>query len=582
MCGISGILTLQSSRGHRESIEKMVRSLHHRGPDDQGVYSNENGTVHLGHNRLSIIDLGSRSKQPFLSSDAQFVLTFNGEIYNYLELRIECEKLGSKFRTSSDTEVIIESYRHWGIECLRRFKGMWAFVLYDKHSEQALISRDFFGIKPLFFSLTNNTLSFASEVKALRNSEPDNSIVDEVTVRIFEEYGYLDRGAWTFYKHIKRFPHCKYLLVDLKSKNISLDFKGYWTPYDVDYSSSFKNYKDAMDCFSHLHKESIKLHCRSDVQVGSCLSGGLDSTSILSQAVGQTSSFSTFTTQYKEYPEIDESGLASMVSKKFGANQHFITPSIKDFKDHLKTMLISQDEPFGSTSIFSQYMVFREINKNKVKVVLDGQGADELMGGYLYITRFALNEFLSRKKYLLWFRETLAFSRNHGVNYWKTIRNITKNSSDRNDPIDYFRKTVQYKDAETLEERLAFDPSDFKSLQEYTTFLSFEGNLQQLLRYEDRNSMNFSIESRVPFLEPELVSFLLQMPTEYKFRNGFTKSVLRDAYQGIVPDEILWQKNKMGFPAPEKAILKEAYGIDVSGPGTLAWRKFIVNQWRSL
>ena len=190
MCGISGILTLQPSSGHKEGVEKMVKALHHRGPDDQGLYSNENGTVHLGHNRLSIIDLDSRSKQPFLSSDARFVLTFNGEIYNYLELRSECQNLGSKFRTSSDTEVIIESYRHWGEKCLAKFKGMWAFALYDKEKNIVLLSRDFFGIKPLHFSLIDGeTLYFASEIKALRTGLPVPPSIDEVTVDLFLNYG---------------------------------------------------------------------------------------------------------------------------------------------------------------------------------------------------------------------------------------------------------------------------------------------------------------------------------------------------------------------------------------------------------
>lgn len=580
MCGISGLISLESCPEGDVRVSRMVNAMHHRGPDDNGLYNDDKNTIHFGHNRLSIIDLDSRSKQPMLSSDARFVLTFNGEIYNYLELKKECEKKGSRFLTTSDSEVIIEAYRHWGEKCLAKFKGMWAFALYDKEKNTVLLARDFFGIKPLHFSLIDGkSLYFASEIKALTSGLPVAPSVDEVTVDLFLNYGYLDRGNWTFYNEIKRFPHCKYLLIDLNKNHISLDFQDYWTPFDVDYSASFKTYDDAVSMFKHLHQESIKLHCRSDVEVGSCLSGGLDSSSIVSQAVNHTNDFKTFTTQYEEYPDIDESQLAKEISNSFGAKQFFTKPSVADFKDHLDNMIRSQDEPFGSTSIFSQYMVFNEISKNNVKVVLDGQGADELMGGYLYITRYALEEYLSKGKYLTWLKEMISFSRNHGTDYWKTIKNIS-NRFKQEDPKNYFLQTIRYKDASSLEERLSFSPTSFNNLQQYSIFLSFEGNLQQLLRYEDRNSMNFSIESRVPFLEPDLVSFLLQLPTEYKFRNGFTKSILRSAYENVIPDKINWQKKKMGFPAPEKAILKDAYGISVDIAGSYEWRKFILEKWR--
>jgi asparagine synthase (glutamine-hydrolysing) len=460
---------------------------------------------------------------------------------------------------------------------------MWAAAIYDKVENNVCISRDFFGIKPLFYSVFQGDVYFASEIKALRKIESKFEEEDTVTSRLFLQNGILDRGNWTFYKEIKRFPHVSYCIVDLSKPIKELSFKTYWTPFDKSYIDSFRNEDDAVEEFFELFSKSVKIHCRSDVEIGSCLSGGLDSSSIVALATGFNSKFSTFTTRFPEYPEIDESEGANLISDKFKTTQFYTDPTHEDFKVEFDNILEAQDEPYGSTSIFSQYMVFKRIAEEKVKVILDGQGSDEALGGYLSLTGLALNTFLKQGNYLQWFIESSKFSKNHRVNYFKGIKNQMINQLLRKSPTAFdYSDLVRYRDQDLYEDRisnLVNPPTD--NVDQYLLYLVFDGNLQQLLRYEDRNSMHFSIESRVPFLEPDLISFTSQLPFEYKFRDGFTKNILRKAFKDKLPESILWQKNKLGFGSPEKALLKKVFGIDANVNGSTEWRNLIINKWRS-
>jgi len=336
--------------------------------------------------------------------------------------------------------------------------------------------------------------------------------------------------------------------------------------------------------FKDLFEKSVKLHCRSDVEVGSCLSGGLDSSSIVALATKLNKNFATFTTKFPDYPEIDESGSALMISTKYGTKQHFAEPRVLDFKEHFDEILKCQDEPFGSTSIFSQYMVFRKISERGIKVILDGQGADEQLGGYFDLTHIALSTFFSTGMYIEWLSETKNFSINHNKNYFRNIPSIIKSKlfGSKTEKV-VFHDLISYKDSDTYESRIAsLTPAPKWDMDQYLTFLTFDGNLQQLLRYEDRNSMHFSIESRVPFLEPDLVSYILQIPFKYKFRKGYTKYLLRKAFEDELPKTIVWKKSKLGFASPEKSIMKELYGKEVDSSGSIEWRKLIVEKWRNL
>lgn len=584
MCGICGIISLKGHPSFETEVKQMVSILKHRGPDSDGQWNNVENNVILGHTRLSIIDIDARSSQPFHSSDYRFMMTYNGEIYNYLELRKECEKLGSQFNTQSDTEVLIECYRHWGTDCFKKLKGMWSAVIYDKKENNVCLSRDFFGIKPLYFGIVDDRLYFSSEIKALRKVNDYFAIEDDVTIKLFLDHGVLDRGNWTFYKNVKRFPHANFAIIDLNAPKLNLKYSVYWNPFEKSFVDSFKTENRAIDHFKELFQNSVKLHCRSDVQVGSCLSGGLDSSSIVATATQFNSNFSTFTTQFKDFPDIDESGMAQLISNKFHATQYFAEPRVNDFSTYFDDILTAQDEPYGSTSIFSQFMVFKKIKETGIKVILDGQGADELLGGYLSLTHIALNSYFNKGMYLDWFNETSKFSNNHSVNYFRGIKtSLMRKLSGQKSQTFQFNDLVKFNNHDGYEERLdslIVPPND--NIELYLNYLVFDGNLQQLLRYEDRNSMNFSIESRVPFLEPELVSFILQTPFKYKFQNGFTKSILRKAFVNELPKEIIWQKNKLGFASPEVTLLKEVFNIEVNSNGSTSWRKLIVDEWKKM
>jgi asparagine synthase (glutamine-hydrolysing) len=433
----------------------------------------------------------------------------------------------------------------------------------------------------LFFAEYNGSIYFASEIKALLSIGDIFQEEDEVTTRLFLENAILDRGSWTFFKKIRRFPHVSFSIFKIGDSLDQLSFNTFWSPFDKSFEDRMGNEKLIVDTFRELLTKSVKLHSRSDVPVGACLSGGLDSSTIVALASKFSTNFSTFTTRFTNNPEIDESSLALLISNRYNTSQFFTDPDPVSFKEEFDSILLAQDEPYGSTSIFSQYMVFKKISESGVKVILDGQGSDEALGGYIGLTEFALNSFLRKGEYLTWLTETYQFSKNHNVNYLAKVKNYLFNSRKGNSKIKY-GELVDFKYSEEYLERLNLLVSPpIDDINNYLLYLLFDGNLQQLLRYEDRNSMNFSIESRVPFLEPDLISFICQLSEKYKFKDGFTKHILRKAFAAELPNEILWQKNKLGFASPEQLLLKKVFGIEVNGNGSLDWRKLIVDKWRN-
>ncbi len=372
MCGIAGIVWFQDVLKAKSQVELMKTALKHRGPDGEGVWISENDGVAFGHQRLSIIDLSENASQPMVSADERFVITYNGELYNYRELRMQCQEKGSNFKSQSDTEVIIECFRHYGIRCFERFSGMWALAIYDQKERRITLSRDPFGIKPLYYGFYRGELFFASEPKALRAAEQNFNSIDELTVRLFEEFGYLDRGEWTFFKEIKRFPHAHVSTCELGRKPSLLPCECYWSAPPKIRKIGMN---DACQELRRLLRRSIELHLRSDVPVGACLSGGLDSSAIV--CIGTSfmpgkSHFNTFTTRYPEFPEIDESEWAQKIVLFTHANARFSEPGFQSFLDDFDRLVHYQDEPFGSMSIYAQYSVFKLISITDVKVVLVG------------------------------------------------------------------------------------------------------------------------------------------------------------------------------------------------------------------
>lgn len=585
MCGIAGIITFDRHYQHAITETKaMANKLYHRGPDDGDLWVNARNSVYFSHRRLSIIDLSKSARQPMVTDDGRLVITYNGEIYNYLQIREECIKLGSQFHTASDTEVILEAYRHWGVGSFSLLRGMWAFALYDAKLDVVIFSRDRFAIKPLYYGIYEGRLYFSSEINALTQINEHFAEHDIATMQLFLKHASLERGNWTFYKNIKRFPHAHYSIINLdKTVDPLLTSQRYWQPPKP--NTHNMSFEQARDELAELLRESVHLHMQADVPVGSCLSGGIDSSAIvtLGSRYMQDKKFTTFTTHYPHYLHYDETSWAKLVTTKNNCESYFIQPCKHRFAQDLNHLIAVQNEPFGSMSIYAQYCIFRKISQTKIKVVLDGQGADEMFAGYLGFLPLYFENLLQTRQLLTLARESYAFRRVKipGFSFSANIKKACKMF------IRGYRPVVNCNQSDTdllneFESRLAMLHEENYNFEYRLSNLLTESNIPQLLRYEDRNSMAFSIESRVPFLDVKLVDFALSLPATYKIRGGFTKAILRQSLQGLVPNEILNRRDKMGFPAPEVEWLSDLYSIQANSTSSIEWRQFILSRWLAL
>ncbi len=575
MCGIVGIISNKDISFLEVKVKKMNALQKHRGLDGEGYWCSDKKNVHLAHRRLSIIDLSSAGHQPMVSKDNFYTIVFNGEIYNYKELKEECIKKGSKFYSNTDTEVIIEYIKHFDVKGIKDLRGMWAFVLYDVKKNKVIFSRDPFGIKPLHYAIYEDCIYFASEIKSLRLIDDYFNKIDEVTKQIFLDFGYLDIGQWTFFKNIKRFPAASYAEVDL-NRTIKIEFVRYWHPpqqlIDIDE-------KKAEEELHVLLKQSIKRHMVSDVPVAFCLSGGLDSSIIIGIAAAiaeNNDKLTSFTTHYTNFPEIDEVKWAKLAVDHLNVKPHWIEVEYKDFIEEVDLVLYHHDEPFGSTSIYAQNTIFKAINKAGLKVSIDGQGADELFAGYNSYHYFFLKYLLKERKFLKFIYEIIAlfikFPNFAGDNftYIKRLfnrrfnRDLYKNSA-------YLTRLNQI--------RHIMNANNFNELL-LTTLVS--SSIPQLLRNGDRNSMKNHIESRIPFLDIDLVNFVISLPDKFKIRKAIKKYLLRLVAYRYLPKRLVDRKDKLGFPAPEKAWMKQAFNMNISGVFTKKWREFIVKRWEHM
>jgi asparagine synthase (glutamine-hydrolysing) len=578
MCSIAGIFSTSVNPTAIAQIGVMNRSMRHRGPDGAGHWQSDDLRATFGHNRLAIIDLSARADQPFSSSDGRHTLVFNGEIYNYRELRAKCEKLGSVFRTTSDTEVLLEMYRRFGNACWAEFRGMWATAIYDSKEKTLTLSRDHVGIKPLHYGIKDGKLFFASEIKALRFAEPSFGQVDETTVASFVEHGYLDRGPWTFFKNVHRFPAAHFAVI--RNPDQKIVFTRYWNPI-VEARETEAGPTESARQIRSLFEESVALHLESDVQVGACLSGGVDSSAIVCSAakLGKPNvPLRTFTTEFPAHAFIDETKWARMINEQVGADATLVQPTYQDFIESFDRVLFHQDEPFGSTSIFSQYLIFQAIKKAGVKVVLDGQGADEVFAGYVGLMPSYLQQSFGQLGFLGGLvQNAMLFWR-----YRTSPREIFRLRKARFDQSKIALEPVPLFEGrdDSLDERLRYLNRPYTSFEQMLTDLVTETNLPQLLRYEDRDSMAHSIESRVPFLDPKLISAGLNLHASLKYYKGFTKGILREAFRNLIPEGVRTRVSKLGFPAPEEEWLTRLLKQPISGTGSKPWRDYVVERWR--
>ncbi len=560
MCGIAVIVNFNSiteSDNPEERILTMLSEMNHRGPDGQGVesYFFDESSIWLGHKRLSIIDLSQSADQPMLSNSGDYSIVFNGEIYNYLELKDELKE-SYLFKTSSDTEVLLAAYIVWGETMLHRLEGMFSFLIVNTVNGTFFGARDPMGIKPFYYSVDRNCLIFASEPQMITKVYSEKVSVDKQSVADFLLFGLTDHTDRTFYSEIKQLIGGHFLIGNAGTS--VLNIKKYWFP-----EISRLEKDNIQDQVYAVMENSIKMHMRSDVVVGGCLSGGIDSGSInyiASKLIsGEDVKFKSIT--FTEYGFVDdERELATMSSIAADTEANFISTNGSDLQLELDKLVKVMGEPFTSLSIFAQYKVFQKASELGLKVMLDGQGGDEVFAGYPRVAVLIVKEYLKRGEYKNAWRELkgfkehalLSFLQTIGINFLFSSRNliIRRNRS-------RLKGLVDFELLEQFDERLAVEYFGPKSLYEAQFLELTKYVIPRLLRYEDRNSMSFSIESRVPFLSKSVVNLGLTLNSGFKVKNGWTKYSLRKAMEHKLPDEIVWQTRKRGFDIPQQKWIEE-------------------------
>lgn len=579
MCGIAGIYN--PSGVSLEEVIELSQTLKHRGPDDEGFYlANQNHAENcrgedtitelqqlkhlsevnsqpnlaLVHRRLSILDVSALGHQPYISDDGNYVMVFNGEVYNFKEIRQELEQKGHTFKSNSDTEVVLKAYIEWGKACVNRFVGMWAFVVYDKQENTLTLSRDRYGIKPLYYCHNDNCFAFASEIKALLKLKDVDKTVSNENLGSYLAFGTTSNPYQNLFENILDIePGCNYTY-NLTTQKITKE--NYFSIEDQSQKSKEGINTNTLQ-FEELFNQSIGLHLRSDVEVGSCLSGGLDSSAIVYSASKQLGdvSLKTFTAAYQN-KTVDESEYAQLVANQLGnVKDTYTYPDAKTLVADMDKMLYHQDLPIGSTSIFAQWEVMKCANQNQVKVLLDGQGADEVLGGYYNFAGIHLIELLKSLKFVRFLKEYNQLKKN----FTPQMKNAVLRAA-----YYYLPKNLQQK--LRAKERLSYNFIKSEKVNELAldipkrggkTFsehvnLSVQYGMYELLRYEDRNSMAFSIESRVPFLDHRLVDFIRTLPNNQKIHGGWTKYVLRKMLDEKLDDKVVWRKDKKGFVTPQQ------------------------------
>jgi len=538
MCGIYGF----SGKPDPELLDRMGAVLIHRGPDDYGTL--ELPSVSLGHRRLSIIDLET-GHQPMTNEDGTVWLVYNGEVYNYRELRTALAARGHTFRTQSDSEVIVHAYEEYGPECFARFNGMWAAAIVDTRRDQLVLARDHFGIKPLYYARTEGRLIFASEIKALLQdpslpARPNDQMIYEYLV-----HGLHDHRPETFFEGIQRLPAATHMVVDLGRRDGGIAPPVvYWRPSLSEDGSGDPNE------FRELFRRAVERRLVADVPVGSCLSGGLDSTSIVSlmsglmrdkspDAASMRGRLKTFSAVFDHDP-IDERAYIDVAVQATGADTTYVRPLSETFIDELRDLIWHQEEPFVSTGPYAQWCVMREARKH-VTVVLDGQGGDELLAGYVPYQFVYLNQLWKQRRYAQFFHEAWAA---RDVLKPLLVRRLADRR--RGFPLRSLLRpefVSRVTDPGYLRSR---DDLKLRLLQDLTLY-----SLPCLLRYEDKNSMAHSIESRVPYLDQELVEWILRQPSDAIIRHGWSRWLLRQGLKGIIPERIRLRRWKVGFTTPE-------------------------------
>ena len=550
MCGIAGFFdaSLQPSQAE-ELLSAMVDSTKHRGPDGSGKWNAH--PLWLGHNRLSIIDLSESGAQPM--QKAGLVITFNGEVYNYLEIRKELESSGVQFRSHSDTEVILEAYRKWGKDSVKKFVGMWALAIWDESSKTLFCSRDRFGIKPFNYIFKDGKFYFASEFRALKLSSVFSDELNMVQVSRGLQLGWTGCGEETYFSCIRQLLPAH----NLELKNGQITISRYW---DIDPDKhALGSFDEKKEAFRALFTNSLQLHTRSDVEVGGCLSGGLDSSAIasLSAKLFPDRTFRTFTIFYSGKDAVDERPFAREVANLYPQiKPHYLEPSDSDIHSEFESFANAQEIPPPGSSPFSQYFVMKLAASHKMKVLLDGQGSDEFLAGYHHSFFRIYAGWMRKFGFVKVLADLKRRKQMHGLSNKELSGIFLKSmvsafqSETQISRLEFDRKLPKLIPGVTSAQAVDFPKFNEDGLRELSYNLLFHTTLPSLLHYEDRNSMHFSIESRVPFLDHRLVEFGFSLNETDKVRDSSTKYILRESLAGILPEPIRHRKDKKGFVTP--------------------------------
>ncbi len=555
-----------------------IDSVSHRGPDGRGweVFDTPSGPLALGHRRLAIIDVSDAGLQPFRDETGRYTIILNGEIYNYLELRRELQDLGCRFHTATDTEVLLQALIQWGEAALQRLIGMFAFVLWDARDRRLLAARDRYGIKPLYLTHDTRGLALASESKQLVGLPPVGTQPNEARLREFLAFGIIDHTEETLFRGITQLRGGECLTLVCDGTALAPHITRWYEPPHLSGRKLARG--EAAEQFRALFDDAMRLHMRSDVRVGSCLSGGLDSSSIVvsaSQLLATPDQRQRFTTISAVYPgtSVDEGAYAAAVNAHTGLRGVSITPDAKDLLDNLGGIIRAQDEPFGSTSILSQWAVFRAAKREGIKVMLDGQGADEILAGYQWMIGLRMLELLRAGRFValgqilrdrlpdhLGRRGKLSFLKGDLMTMGRQViphgwRSRAKRQVQRRIDGDWLLGRPASAE-ETAAERLGLAIPDDLSRQRH--LLTHATNLPMLLHWEDRNSMIHGIEARVPFLDHRLVEFCLSLHSDALFDRARTKTILRNAMADRLPPVVRDRRDKLGFATPEGDWLRGA------------------------
>ena len=596
MCGIAGIFNLNTDHQPRikEHLKVMEKLQIHRGPDGTGIWANDKQFIGFAHQRLSIIDLSEGGDQPMTDDSGNWIV-FNGEIYNFIELRRELGE--SQFKTSSDTEVILKAYQKWGKDCVNHFRGMFAFALWDEQEQSLFCARDHFGIKPFYYAIVDGTFYFASEIKAIL------PFLKEISTDIEGVKDYLTfqlvLGKKTLFKDVNQLLPAHLLTI----KDSEISEKKYWEVYyEPDFSHSAKYFEEELT--ERLH-ESINIHLRSDVPVGAYVSGGVDSTSIASIAsdIKGAENFMGFVGKFSSYGEaFDESRFAQAAADEKGFQLKSIDITSQDFIDNIEKVINHLDYPVAGPGSFPQYMVSQLAAKDR-KVVLGGQGGDEIFGGYTrYLIAYfeqcikgAINGNVSGSNFVVTY-ESIIPNLVALKNYEPMLKNFW--SEGLFDPMDdrYYRlvnrapnldKEIRWESLEPYSAKDSFkqifngDNVKKESYFDLMTHFDFKTLLPALLQVEDRMSMAHGIESRVPLLDYKIVELAATIPADIKFKNGDMKHIFKNVTKPYLPKEILERKDKMGFPTPLNDWINgdaKPFVMDILGSNQALGRDIIDNK----